>query len=189
MKKIFIILILIALTMTACKSTGAKANVEATKRILDATSSAGAEGTIVVMREDDSSTKTSGEQALQTSGAVIIIQRSGGLVGVNEQWSFYPDGKIVKDYMDQEKPSETYNVDAAQVTALLAALKTAGFFDMEASSGIGGLSNCKDCFTYQLSAASEGTTNSITFQEGATGPQEEIEKVINQLIRLAGNPQ
>src|SRR3972149_4110280 len=164
MKKISIILILFALVLTACESSNANADVQPTKRILGATSPAGTEGPIVVIKDESSTAKTPEEQALLDSGAVILIHRSGGFAGVNEQWSFYADGKIVKDSGDQSKADETISVDAVLITSLLEALKTACFFDMKASSGIGGMSNCKDCFTYKLAATSDGKINSITLE-------------------------
>jgi hypothetical protein len=172
MKKITIVLILFALVLTACQSANAKANAQSTKRV-----------------QAEMNTKaTSVSLALKASGVVIIVQRSGGVAGVTDQWSFYADGKIVKDNADQGKPNDERTVDSAQVTALLDALKAAGFFDMKISSSIGNLNNCKDCFTYQLTAISDGKTNTITIQEGAAGASEAIVKVIDQLIVLASNP-
>ena len=52
---------------------------------------------------------------------VIIFQRSGGFAGVSEQWSIYATGKISK------QNGEELSVEPAKVTALLAAIQTAGF--------------------------------------------------------------
>lgn len=179
MKKISIILVLLALTLTACQSSGAIAKAQSTKRIIDVLTPANTDNSNVV-EKDNSSTP-------QANNIVIMVERSGGFAGVNEQWSFYADGKIAKEYLDQSKPNEMLSVDAPRITAQLEALKTAGFFQMKASSDIGKLSNCNDCFTYKLTATSDGITKTITIQEGATGTPDPIQNIINQLIGLAKN--
>ena len=68
MKKITIVLILFAIMLTACQSSGAKAKGEYT--------------------EIPSASK------IEVGDAIIVYQRSGGFAGVDEQWSLYADGRI-----------------------------------------------------------------------------------------------
>ncbi len=188
MKKMTVFLILLAMVLSACQSSNANANNQPTKLIVDTYAPAGTQGPVVAVKGEGSNPKPGDVQALLDAGAVIILQRGGGFAGVNEQWSFYPDGKIVKDYLDKSKPSENLSVDAAQVTALLDALKAAGFFEMKSSAIGGGLSNCNDCYTYKLTAVREGITNSISIQENSTGSASALEQLVKQLIGLTNKP-
>jgi len=164
MKKITIILILFALVLTACQSLGAKAKEEANEEITKIT-------------------PTPGQAALDVEAEpMIVFQRSGGFAGITEQWSIYAYGKITKD------TGEELSVDPAQVTALLEAIQAAGFFDMKASSGIGKLSNCKDCYTYQLTVNSAEKANTITVQQGAKDIPETFWNVIKQINDLIAGP-
>lgn len=188
MKKYIIFLILFAILFTACKSSNANADAQPTKLIVDTLVPSGTQEDVTSAKGDSSNAKNADARELLADGAVIVIQRSGGIAGLNDQWSFYPDGKIVHVNIKQSNASDTQSVDAVQVTALLAALKAAGFFEMKSASGIGsGLSNCKDCFTYKLTATSEGSTNSISLQDSATGSPSTIEQLIKQIIALAPN--
>ena len=164
MKKIFIVLILFALVLTACQSLGVKAKEQANEEITKIT-------------------PTPGQAALDVEAEpVIVFQRSGGFAGKTEQWSFYAYGKITKD------TGEELSVDPAQVTALLEAIQAAGFFGMKASSGIGKFSNCKDCYTYQLTVNSTEKANTITVQQGAKDVPEAFWTLINQINSLIAGP-
>ena len=107
---------------------------------------------------------------------VIVFQRSGGLAGVSEQWSIYANGKITT------KDGKELKIDTAQVTALLEAIQAAGFYDMKA--GIGGPSNCKDCYTYQLTVTSDKKSNSLTVQEGSKDMPEAFWNIIQKINDL-----
>jgi hypothetical protein len=109
---------------------------------------------------------------------VIVFERSGGFAGVTEKWSIYATGKIVNE------KGEEKSVDSATVTALLATIQTAGFYDLKASTGPGGISNCKDCFTYKLTVNGESKANTITAQEGAKDIPDAFWKVIQQINDL-----
>jgi len=160
MKKILIILILFALVMTACESLGVKAKDENNADVTKITPSPG-------------------KDSMQLEAEPqIVFQRSGGLAGLTEQWSIYATGKISK------QGGEDITVDPAQVTALLEVIQTSGLLDMKASSGIGGLSNCKDCFTYKLTVSGDGKPTTITFQEGAKDIPEAFLNIIKQINDL-----
>jgi hypothetical protein len=177
MKKLSIIFVLFALFLAACQSSDANANTKATQRIVDQLTPANSGDSSVAEQDSGSSP--------QTNNPVIIIARSGGFAGVSEQWSFYSDGHVMKDAADKSQTGETLTVDSAEITSLLEELKSNGFFQMKASSGIGGMSNCKDCFTYQLTATSDGVTNTISFQDDSGSDTDAIRNITNQLIALA----
>jgi len=112
---------------------------------------------------------------------VIVFQRSGGFAGVTEEWSIYADGKIAK------KDGKELTVASAQVTALLAAIDTAGFYEMKAGPGAGGPTSCKDCFTYQLTVTSNKKSNTITVQEGAKDIPEAFWNILKQITDLTAS--
>ena len=113
---------------------------------------------------------------------VIVFQRSGGFAGVSEQWSIYESGKVVKLNGDE------ISIEPAQVKVLLNAIQAAGFYEMKATSGIGGLSNCKDCYTYKLTVNGDGKTNTITAQEGAKDIPEAFWNLIKQINSVLSAP-
>ena len=62
-------------------------------------------------------------------GAVIIYQRSGGLTGISEQWTVYPDGRITS------AQGPEYRVSPEHVSSLLKEIESSGFFEMSENSG------------------------------------------------------
>jgi hypothetical protein len=112
----------------------------------------------------------------------IVFQRSGGFAGVSEQWSIYASGKIIN------QNGEELSVEPAKVTALLEAIQTAGFYDLKASSSIGGISNCKDCFTYQLTVNGGEKANTLSFQEGSKDIPDAFWNIIQQINELVAKP-
>lgn len=179
MKKWSIILVLFALILSACQSSNANAGGQTTQRIVDELTPAQTSDSSVVQEDNRSVT--------QENNAVIILERSGGFAGVNEQWSFYADGHITKQDRNNSQASEMFSVDSTQIISLLNELKTTGFFQLKASSNIGGINNCKDCFSYQLTATSDGVTNTISFQDSAGSEMDTIKNITDQLVGLA-NP-
>lgn len=172
MKRFTFIFILFALMITACQSTGARANLEATNEILKITPSPGQNTLNIALDKNTPS----------PDDLVVVYERSGGLAGVSEQWSIYAGGKIVK------KNGETITVDAAKVTDLLDAIDAAGFYDIKFSSSIGGLNSCKDCFSYTLTVTSNGQKNTITTFDGAKGLPDSFWAILKQVNDLVNPP-
>ena len=75
-------------------------------------------------------------------GAVVLYRREGGFAVTVEQWTVFPDGRIVG--IDGSEGQVTPQA----VTELLAAIEAAGFFKMKASYMP--LDTCCDRFTYWL---------------------------------------
>jgi len=171
MKRFTIILFLFALVLTACQSTGANAKGKATNEVAKVTPS-----------PDKTALNVALDATPSPADLVIVFERSGGFAGVDEKWSIYTGGKIVKENGD------TFSVDAAKVTALLDAAEAANFFEMKASSAIGSVSNCKDCFSYKLTITSNGQTNTITTSDGATGLPDAFMEILKQIKVLIVPP-
>lgn len=106
-------------------------------------------------------------------GAVILYQRSGGFAGISEQWTIYPDGRIVSGDGQERK------VSAEEVSALLIEIGALGFFDLRDS---GGLPNtCADCFSHQITASSDGGLNQITVAGAGYDPQDPRWQVVQKI--------
>jgi len=128
-------------------------------------------------------TSTSPLQAPGPYAAAVVVQRTGGLAGVSEQWSIYPDGRVLSPKGTQSQ------VGAAQVSALLAALDKAGFFTLQDSYSQGSQgsqgSQCRDCYNYQLSVNNNRRSKTVSFVEGATDTPPALTaslKAINDLL-------
>lgn len=171
MKKISIILVLVALIMTACQSLGVNTQKESANEVIKITPSPNQNTQKVNVAKGTS----------LPDGVVVVFLRSGGLRGTSEQWSIYADGKILNGTGDK------FSIDVAQVTAILAAFKAVGFYDMKTSASIGSLGKCNDCYTYQLTVSNAGEINSITFQDGDNGLPQSFWNIINQINTLIVN--
>ena len=168
MKKFAIFLIFLALALTACQSSGAQANGAATDEARKITPSP---GQAALNLQPDQNTPAAGE-------AVVVFERSGGFAGVNDQWTIFSDGKIVKD------SGETATISTDQLSALLSAVDAAGFYDMKPGSSLGNASNCKDCFTYTLTITNNGQTNTISAQDGSKNLPDAFWSLIQQINTL-----
>ena len=164
MKKITVVLILFALVLTACKALGINAKEGEDVEVAKITPS-----------PDQAAMELEAEP-------VIVFERGGGIAGVTEQWSIYATGKVSK------QNGEELTVGPAQVTALLAAIQAAGFYDMKAGPSIGNPGSCKDCFTYKLTVNRDEKPYSITAQEGAKDIPEAFWNLIKQINDLVAGP-
>ena len=99
-----------------------------------------------------------GDRGDLPADAVIVYLRSGGLAGVSEQWTIYPDGRVVSGKGTEQR------VTAERVTALLAEIAALGFF--QAADAPRSPSACRDCFTYQITLAVGGQVKTVTTQDG-----------------------
>ena len=109
-------------------------------------------------------------------GAVIIYQRSGGFAGISEAWTFYADGRIIS--IDETE----YNLEAEQVSRLLTEIEALGFFEMSGSGKL--FSDCRDCFSHQLTAKGGGKFNSISAVDGAPGTQDQFWKILEKINEI-----
>jgi hypothetical protein len=112
--------------------------------------------------------------------AAITFHLSGGLAGVDETWTIYPNGRVV--YPEGEEQ----NLDAAQVATLLDDIEALGFFEMKDSYGQ--FSQCNDCFTYTLSVSSGGKVKSVSTKEGASDTPPELLQILAKINSLVIKP-
>jgi hypothetical protein len=122
--------------------------------------------------------------AVRTNGTVspdvpvITFQRSGGLAGTTETWTIFPDGRVISS-------QGTFQVSPEIVSKLLTDLTSLGINDMKDSYG--GLSNCKDCFTYTITINSNNNTKTITTTDGATDAPAELGKILSLISDLVNS--
>jgi hypothetical protein len=99
------------------------------------------------------------QSTAQLVSAVVVLRRTGGFAGVNDEYTIYTDGNI-----SLPKGKET-QVSSEDVVQLLDKIQELGFFEMEASYGK--LSKCNDCFNYSLSVDWDGQQKTVTAVETA----------------------
>ncbi|MFQ5595793.1 MAG: hypothetical protein ACE5HA_16730 [Anaerolineae bacterium] len=123
----------------------------------------------------------SGKLGAVLGEAVIIYERSGGLAGVSEQWSIYPDGRIVAG------DGREWQVEPEQVKQLTSDIKSLGFFDM--SGQYMPLNQCCDRFTYTLVVRSGDKINRVTTIDAAPEVPASLWEVLGAVRSFVNNAQ
>jgi hypothetical protein len=99
-------------------------------------------------------------------GAVIVLERKGGVNCVDETFTIYPDGRIVGD---NGKRTIRKQVSPAEVDALLAQIDDAGWFrDSMFSSWHDQI--CPACYAYLLTVSHKGKVKAVARVDGEGGP-------------------
>jgi hypothetical protein len=113
---------------------------------------------------------------LKMDGVVIEYHRSGGFAGIMESWTFYADGRVTSD------DGTVYNLTAEKVSILVNEIEALGFFEMSDSSGL--FSDCRDCFTYELTVKSGTRIKSVRAVDGATDTVEGFWEIVERINAL-----
>jgi hypothetical protein len=161
--KLISLVVLAAMLASAC--TTAKANPAGENQVVEVTDAPQGRVAKVVATEGPD---------------MISFHRSGGFAGVDEQWTFYAEGKVVT-----AKGAEQA-FEAAKVETLLSDIETLGFFELQDSYG-SKFSACKDCFSYEITISRNGQVKTITFTDGSDVPAEltqAIEKIDSLISSL-----
>ena len=87
----------------------------------------------------------------------ITYQRSGGIAGVSETWTFYTDGRLVS------AEGKEWQIDPQKIARLVADIEKLGFFEL--SQRYMPSNTCCDRFTYVLTVQAEDVRHSVTFLE------------------------
>jgi hypothetical protein len=112
-------------------------------------------------------------------GAVIVYQKSGGFTGITEEWTIFPDGRIVSS------DGVEYVLGEEKVTTLLYEIDNLGFFEISGPGQL--LSDCRDCFTYRITVSSGGRTKSINYVDDQADPTDPIWETINLIESLVSD--
>jgi len=116
-----------------------------------------------------------------TGGVAILFQRSGGLLPSDLQWAVYPDGRVVTG------KGEEKSIPAGQLQALLAELKSLGFFELRDSYGLSAV--CNDCYTYRITVNDGEQVKTVIAVEGAADTPDTVLEIIDALNTfLSGTP-
>ena len=117
--------------------------------------------------------------------AVIVYKRSGGIAGLDEMWTIFPDGNVTfAAHAQGEGPEMMYQVDAAEVTDLLDNLETLGFFTL--TGNYKPLDTCCDRITYEIEARSGDLINHVVTLDAAPGTPPELWQAIDALNAFVG---
>jgi len=108
--------------------------------------------------------------------AVIIYQRSGGFAGIHEQWTVYPDGRIVAG------DGREWRVTPQQVEQLLAEIEALGFFEMKGRYMP--LNTCCDRFIYEITVHRGNSVKTVRTIDAAPDTPPELWRIIDEISRL-----
>jgi len=117
--------------------------------------------------------------------AVIVYKRSGGIAGLDEMWTIYPDGNVAfAAHAQGEGPERLYQVEAAEVAALVDTLDTLGFFAL--TGNYMPLDTCCDRITYDIEARSGDLVNHVVTLDAAPNTPPELWQAIDALNEFVG---
>jgi len=117
--------------------------------------------------------------------AVIVYKRSGGIAGLDEMWTIYPDGNVAfAAHAQGEGPERLYQAEAAEVAALVDTLETLGFFTL--TGNYLPLDTCCDRITYDIEARSGDLINHVVTLDAAPNTPPELWQAIDALNAFVG---
>jgi hypothetical protein len=118
-----------------------------------------------------------GELTPATIGdAALIFQRTGGLMGVADHWSIFPDGRIVANN------GQEVQVEPERIQQLLTDVKSLGFFEM--NKAYMPKNTCCDRFTYIIIARDADKIHSVTTIDAAPNAPPALWQIIEAIHRL-----
>lgn len=128
-------------------------------------------------------TPTIAPTATLGSNTAVIFKRSGGITGLNEQWTIFTDGRI-----DTNSPSQP-QLSAEEVEQLLNSLESAGFFELDGSYLPE--DTCCNRFYYELTAVQNSTFHSVKTLEATPDMPEALQQALRliQTILFENNNQ
>jgi hypothetical protein len=111
----------------------------------------------------------------------ILVRRSGGLAGAAEQWTVYPDGRVVDVKGDERMAG------SSEVSAGLKAIDRLGFFNLQDSYGV--QSQCRDCFVYEIMVNNGSRSKAVKFTEGVSDTPVALTQAMAVIKQLTGATQ
>jgi hypothetical protein len=109
-----------------------------------------------------------------------VYSRDGGIAGLNEVWTIYPDGSVSHAVHPQgEGPEKQYQVSVDEVAGLLSQLQALGFFELTGSYMP--LDTCCDRITYGIEARRGRQANRVITLDGAPQTPPELWQAIDLL--------
>jgi hypothetical protein len=180
-QKTFFIIVLVSL-LTACGTTTSPDAIATDNQITPSST----DQPVTPMPEKTATSESSPPRATPSQqgndvnmpvDAVVIFHRSGGFAGVDERWTMYSDGRIVKSDGEQQQ------VESEEVQALLETIQDTSFFEL-ADSYIPE-DTCCDRFTYSITVQLDGRVKTVsTLDASPTQPDglTTVNTAISELI-------
>lgn len=109
-------------------------------------------------------------------GATIVFRRSGGIAGLDEEWTIYSDGRITSG------DGGAWQIAPERVKALVKQIDEKGFFELKGRYLP--LDTCCDRFTYEVRVDEGDQANSVTTMDGAPDVPSELWQVIEEINAL-----
>ena len=105
----------------------------------------------------------------------VVFKRSGGLAGLNEQWTVFTNGRIETNTTIEPQLSDE------QVSHLLSSLESAGFFELDTTYLPE--DTCCERYLYEITAVQDTTFHSVTTLENTP----DMPEALQQSLRLIQN--
>jgi hypothetical protein len=113
-----------------------------------------------------------------------MLSRKGGIMGMNDGWTIYPDGRIVTTGNAELK------ADPAKTAALFAAIEKINFFALP-DYGHAEPMMCADCIEVKITVTTPAKTHAIsTIEVTRNVPQtyKDLQGMALDLVKTAGGP-
>jgi hypothetical protein len=107
---------------------------------------------------------------------VISLEVSGGIAGISEKYTLFPDGRIISGQGKETR------VDPKQFEPVYSELQEQGFFEMQDDYTL--FSTCRDCFTYILSVQKGGQIKTVKAEEGSPNAPAGLWVVVREIDAL-----
>jgi hypothetical protein len=126
-------------------------------------------------------TPTTAPTATIAANTAVIFKRSGGIAGLNEQWTIFTDGTVVTNSATQPEFS------AEAVEQMLGSLESSGFFELEATYLPD--DTCCDRFLYEITAVQDTSFHTVTTLEATPDMPEALQQALRllQTVLLENN--
>ena len=118
--------------------------------------------------------------SLMKAGAVVVLERNGGVNCVDELHTIYPDGRIVAD--DGSRKIEK-QVTPAEVDQLLADISAKGWFTEKMFDSWH--TPCRQCFGYYVTVSHQGQEKTVKGVDGGTDAPVEywlVVTLVNEIV-------
>ncbi|MBK8901146.1 MAG: hypothetical protein IPM53_08185 [Anaerolineaceae bacterium] len=120
-------------------------------------------------------TRTAVPTATNAPNTAVVFKRSGGLAGLNEQWTIFTNGRV------ETNTTITPQLSAEQVSQLLSSLESAGFFALDNTYLPD--DTCCDRYLYEITAVQDTTFHRVTTLENTP----DMPEALQQTLRLIQN--
>lgn len=121
-------------------------------------------------------TPTAAATATFAPNTAVIFKRTGGIAGLNEQWTIFTDGTVETNSASQPELS------AEDVEQLLNSLQSSGFFELEGSYLPE--DTCCDRFSYEITAVQGTTYHKVNTLEATPDMPEALQQALRLIQTL-----